>query len=195
MDGSQTRDFTYINDVVGANLELPESDVVDGEAVNIGSPNNIVIKTLAEEVRDQLAPGLELEFAGRYDADAEHRMPTRRRLPSCWGTSQTIRSVRALRSLSSGTRPIGSGMSRWCCRESEQGISPYGQSMARSIGPDPVTVGNGPSRLTEHCLEASPALLVADERLKYLLEPSDTGDGSDTLVQNIESTGNQATLL
>jgi len=71
-DGTQTRDFTYIADVLDANRTLLSSDAADGEAVNIGSTDNIEIRTLAAEIRDQLAPDLELEFAERYDADAEH---------------------------------------------------------------------------------------------------------------------------
>ena len=71
-DGTQTRDFTYIDDVIEANRTLLDTDAADGEAVNIGSTDNIEIRTLAEEIRDQLAPDLELEYAERYDADAEH---------------------------------------------------------------------------------------------------------------------------
>jgi UDP-glucose 4-epimerase len=71
-DGTQTRDFTYIEDIVDANLTLLESDEADGEVLNIGSSDNIEIQTLATVVRDQLAPELELEYAERYDADAEH---------------------------------------------------------------------------------------------------------------------------
>ena len=71
-DGTQTRDFTYIDDAVAANVTLLSEDAADGEALNIGSTDNIEILTLAEEIRDQLAPELELEFAERHDADAEH---------------------------------------------------------------------------------------------------------------------------
>jgi UDP-glucose 4-epimerase len=71
-DGTQTRDFTYIDDVVEANVTLLSEDGADGEAVNVGSTDNIEILTLAEEIRDQLAPALEIEFADRHDADAEH---------------------------------------------------------------------------------------------------------------------------
>ncbi|ELY79683.1 NAD-dependent epimerase/dehydratase [Natrinema pallidum DSM 3751] len=71
-NGTQTRDFTYIEDIVDANLTLLGSDTADGEVLNIGSSDNIEIRTLATEVRDQLAPELELEYAERYDADAEH---------------------------------------------------------------------------------------------------------------------------
>jgi len=71
-DGKQTRDFTFIEDVVEANVTLLHEDTADGEAVNIGSTDNIEILTLAEEIRDQLAPDLEIEFTERHDADAEH---------------------------------------------------------------------------------------------------------------------------
>lgn len=71
-DGTQTRDFTYIDDVLDANRTLLETDAADGEAINIGSTDTISIKTLAGEIRDQLAPDLELAFAERYDADADH---------------------------------------------------------------------------------------------------------------------------
>jgi UDP-glucose 4-epimerase len=71
-DGTQTRDFTYVEDVVGANVTLLSEDGADGEAVNVGSTDNIEIRRLAREVRDQLAPDRGLDFAERYEADAEH---------------------------------------------------------------------------------------------------------------------------
>jgi UDP-glucose 4-epimerase len=71
-DGTQTRDFTYVDDVVRANLTLLEENAADGEAINVGSTDTIEILTLARVVRDQLAPALEIEFAERHAADAEH---------------------------------------------------------------------------------------------------------------------------
>jgi len=71
-DGTQTRDFTFIDDVVEANVTLLETDAADGEALNVGSTDNIAIRTLATEIRDMLAPDLELEYDERHDADAEH---------------------------------------------------------------------------------------------------------------------------
>ncbi|MGB9960654.1 SDR family NAD(P)-dependent oxidoreductase [Halobacterium sp. MBLA0001] len=71
-DGSQTRDFTYIDDVVDANRKLLTDDSSDGEIMNIGSTDNIDILTLAKAVRDEIDPTLEIEFADRHDSDAEH---------------------------------------------------------------------------------------------------------------------------
>jgi Nucleoside-diphosphate-sugar epimerases len=71
-DGQQTRDFTYVADVVDANRTLLESDAADGDVLNIGSSDNISIQRLAETVRDQLAPELEIEYESAREADAEH---------------------------------------------------------------------------------------------------------------------------
>ncbi len=71
-DGQQTRDFTYVADVVDANRTLLESDAADGEVLNIGSSDNISIQELAETVRDQLAPELAIKYESAREADAEH---------------------------------------------------------------------------------------------------------------------------
>lgn len=71
-DGTQTRDFTYIDDVVAANRTLLRSGAADGEVLNIGSTDNIDIQRLAEVVRDQLGPELELQYDAAREADAEH---------------------------------------------------------------------------------------------------------------------------
>ena len=46
-DGTQTRDFTYVTDVVDAFLKAAESDVT-GEVFNVGSGNTYSVKRLAE---------------------------------------------------------------------------------------------------------------------------------------------------
>ena len=71
-DGTQTRDFTFVEDVVAANRTLLADDSADGTVVNVGSTDNITINALAEEVRDALAPDLDLVYGERNDADADH---------------------------------------------------------------------------------------------------------------------------
>ncbi|WP_415380205.1 NAD-dependent epimerase/dehydratase family protein [Halosimplex sp. TS25] len=71
-DGQQTRDFTYVEDILAANRTLLSTDAADGEVMNVGSTDNIAIETLAEEIRDQLAPELKLEYTEGYDVDADH---------------------------------------------------------------------------------------------------------------------------
>jgi len=71
-DGTQTRDMTYVEDILAANQTLLSTDAADDEVMNIGSTDNIEIETLAEEIRDQLAPDLDLEYTDAFEADAEH---------------------------------------------------------------------------------------------------------------------------
>ena len=71
-DGSQTRDFTNIDDVVRANAKLLETDAADGEIMNIGSTDNVSVATLAEVIRDEVAPDLDIEYGERQAGDADH---------------------------------------------------------------------------------------------------------------------------
>jgi UDP-glucose 4-epimerase len=71
-DGRQTRDFTYVDDVVDVNRQLLEDDSADGEVVNVGSTDTIDVRTLAELVRDEIDSSLALEYGERRTGDAEH---------------------------------------------------------------------------------------------------------------------------
>lgn len=71
-DGQQTRDFTYIDDVVDANLSLLETDAADGDVMNIGSTGTITIEALAEHVIDQTGADVDLEYTEPKEADARH---------------------------------------------------------------------------------------------------------------------------
>ncbi|VTT88041.1 UDP-glucose 4-epimerase [Halorubrum sp. DM2] len=71
-DGEQTRDFTYVSDVVDANRTLLTDGSADGEVLNVGSSDNISIRELAEVVRDEIAPELPIRYEPAREADAEH---------------------------------------------------------------------------------------------------------------------------
>jgi len=71
-DGTQTRDFTYVEDVRRVNEQLLTDDRADGEILNIGSTDNIDILTLAEVIRDEINPSLDIIFEDARKGDAEH---------------------------------------------------------------------------------------------------------------------------
>lgn len=71
-DGKQTRDFTYIDDIVDANIELLNSDTADGETFNIGSSDNITIEQLAEYVIETTGADVEIEYESAKKGDARH---------------------------------------------------------------------------------------------------------------------------
>jgi len=47
-DGKQTRDYTSVSDVVRANILAMESDLIDGEIINIGGGNNVSVNEIAK---------------------------------------------------------------------------------------------------------------------------------------------------
>src|SRR5207247_6243614 len=47
-DGSQLRDFNYVDDCVDALLLAAQSDAADGKVYNLGSPEVISLKDLAQ---------------------------------------------------------------------------------------------------------------------------------------------------
>ncbi len=49
-DGTQTRDFTHVDDVVRANLLAMDSAVADGRAINIGRGHNLSVNRIAQLV-------------------------------------------------------------------------------------------------------------------------------------------------
>lgn len=71
-DGEQTRDFTYIDDIVGANLALLETNAADGKVMNVGSTDNITINELAEYVIEETGSDIEPTYECAKEADARH---------------------------------------------------------------------------------------------------------------------------
>lgn len=50
-DGTQTRSFCYVSDMVAGLQKLMFTEGLDGEVVNIGNPEEIQMKTLAEKIK------------------------------------------------------------------------------------------------------------------------------------------------
>lgn len=61
-DGTQTRCFTHVNDVVGALIKLIEHPQAVGEVYNIGSAEEVSILQLAERIRDLAGSKSEISF-------------------------------------------------------------------------------------------------------------------------------------
>jgi UDP-glucose 4-epimerase len=71
-DGPQTRDFTYVDDILAANRTLLTSDAADGQVVNVGSTDTISVEELATTVRDAIDPSLDIEYREAAVGDARH---------------------------------------------------------------------------------------------------------------------------
>jgi nucleoside-diphosphate-sugar epimerase len=63
-DGEQSRDFTYISNVVDANLRAAEANAAVGQVINIGNGKSITINELLRTLR---------ELSGKQNTTAEYR--------------------------------------------------------------------------------------------------------------------------
>jgi nucleoside-diphosphate-sugar epimerase len=65
-DGEQSRDFTYIDNVVGANLKAAEASGASGKVINVANGQHITLNELLAELKD---------LTGKHDVEAEYLEP------------------------------------------------------------------------------------------------------------------------
>jgi nucleoside-diphosphate-sugar epimerase len=65
-DGEQSRDFTYIDNVVDANLKAAESAKGIGQVINVANGERISLNQLLDELKS---------LTGRADVAADYREP------------------------------------------------------------------------------------------------------------------------
>ncbi|HKP54317.1 MAG TPA: SDR family oxidoreductase [Chloroflexia bacterium] len=70
-DGLQTRDFTYVSNVVDANLLACETDAADGQALNIACGASISLLDLIAELNSLLGTDLQPVFAPERKGDVK----------------------------------------------------------------------------------------------------------------------------
>lgn len=81
-DGSQTRSFTYVDDLVDGIMLAASKDEASGQIINLGSDHEISIMRLAEIINDIIRPGTRPNvrlvpyesFGGNYE-DVKRRVP------------------------------------------------------------------------------------------------------------------------
>jgi len=94
-DGTQSRCFTHVNDVVRALIGLMESNIY-GEVFNIGSSSEISIRDLALQIREKAGSSSEIQYipyAQAYEAgfeDMARRVPDTSKIGKALGWKPTI---------------------------------------------------------------------------------------------------------
>lgn len=69
-NGEQTRDFTYIDDIVDANLKLLKTNRADGEVLNIGSGRRVTINYMIDTLKNLLNSDIKSEYVDPVKGDA-----------------------------------------------------------------------------------------------------------------------------
>jgi UDP-glucuronate decarboxylase len=74
-DGSQTRSFCYVDDLIDAFVALMGTPDQFTGPINLGNPNEFTIRQLAEMVIEQTGSRSEIQFEPRPEDDPTHRQP------------------------------------------------------------------------------------------------------------------------
>lgn len=74
-DGSQTRSFCYISDLVEGLKKLMFTDLKSGEIINLGNPNEQTIKSLADKIKNLIPTKSEVVHESLYEDDPKRRCP------------------------------------------------------------------------------------------------------------------------
>jgi len=73
-DGEQSRDFTYVNNVVEANLLAARAKQTKGEAVNIACGQAITINAIIAMINELLGKNIEPVYADPRPGDIKHSL-------------------------------------------------------------------------------------------------------------------------
>ena len=71
-DGEQSRDFTYVRNVVDANLLALQSEGIPGEVLNIACGDRITVNTLIDNIGHKLGVEINPQFDPPRPGDIEH---------------------------------------------------------------------------------------------------------------------------
>jgi len=74
-DGTQTRDFVFIEDNINATIIAAEQSKTNGKAINIGTGKPTTILDLAEEIIEITGVNTEPTFLPEREHDIKHRFP------------------------------------------------------------------------------------------------------------------------
>jgi nucleoside-diphosphate-sugar epimerase len=68
-DGEQSRDFTFVDNVVGANLLAADASDVGGEILNVATGGSVTVNALADDIGAMLGSAVEKRYEPAREAD------------------------------------------------------------------------------------------------------------------------------
>ena len=74
-DGSQTRSFCYIDDLVEGIYMLAVKEGIEGEVFNLGNPEELTVLELAKLIKEITGSGSDIVFKERPEDDPDRRRP------------------------------------------------------------------------------------------------------------------------
>jgi nucleoside-diphosphate-sugar epimerase len=89
-DGSQTRSFMYVDDLVEALTLIGRDEDLDGQLLNVGNPEEITIQELAERIVAAVVPGARIAHVPARPGDPQRRCPDISRMRARYGWQPTV---------------------------------------------------------------------------------------------------------
>ena len=89
-DGSQTRSFMYVDDLVEALTLIGRDEDLDGQLLNVGNPEEITIQQLAERIVAAVVPGARIAHVPARPGDPQRRCPDISRMRARYGWQPTV---------------------------------------------------------------------------------------------------------
>jgi nucleoside-diphosphate-sugar epimerase len=96
-DGSQTRSFCYVSDLVEGLLHVAADPTIDGEIFNLGNPAEITIRQLAEQIVSITGGESAITFDARRPGDPERRRPEISKISNRYGWTPEVELADGLR--------------------------------------------------------------------------------------------------
>lgn len=96
-DGSQTRSFMYVDDLIEALVLVGLDGDADGQVLNVGNPEEVTIEALARLIEREVAPGVGREYRPARVGDPQRRQPDIARIGERYGWQPTVTLAEGLR--------------------------------------------------------------------------------------------------
>ena len=73
-NGEQTRDLTYVDDIIAANVKLIKTDKADGKVLNVGGGKRITVNQLYGHLSQIIGSDVKPVYSDKIKGDAEHTL-------------------------------------------------------------------------------------------------------------------------
>jgi nucleoside-diphosphate-sugar epimerase len=95
-DGEQGRDFSFVENIVQANLLASEAVDAVGEIFNIGSGEEISINKLVVKIREIIKTAVDVRYSDPYPSDIKHSVANIKKAQRLLGYSPTVTFIDGL---------------------------------------------------------------------------------------------------
>jgi len=89
-DGSQTRSFCYVDDLVEGLIHVGLDTKAGGEIFNVGNPREVTILQAAELIREIANSTSPIEFVGAVADDPQRRCPDIAKIQKAYGWAPSV---------------------------------------------------------------------------------------------------------